>query len=64
MDTDSLRTASLYINNLLLARGLLRNGQNIDFARPHKGEGGMEATMAQIMTVINDLVLRRDVSIL
>jgi hypothetical protein len=61
MESDNLKTASLYINNQLLSRGLLRNGQNIDFARPDKGEGGMEATMGRIMGVVNDLILRRDV---
>ena len=61
MDADNLRTASLYINNQLLSRGLLRNGQTIDFARPDKGEGGLNATMGKIMSVVNDLILRRDV---
>ena len=61
MESDNLRTASLYINNQLLSRGLLRNGQNIDFARPDKAEGGLEATMGRIMSVVNDLILRRDV---
>ena len=61
MDPDNLKTASLYINNLLLSRGLLRNGQSINFARPDKDEGGMPATMGRIMSVINDLILRRDV---
>ena len=62
MESDNLRTASLYINNQLLSRGLLRNGQTIDFACPDKGEGGMEATMGRVMSVVNDLILRRDVS--
>jgi hypothetical protein len=61
MEADNLRTASLYINNQLLSRGLLRNGQSIEFARPDKGEGGLEATMGKIMSVVNDLILRRDV---
>ncbi|TVY62906.1 hypothetical protein LSUE1_G010109, partial [Lachnellula suecica] len=60
MESDNLRTASLYINNQLLSRGLLRNGQTIDFARPDKGEGGLEATMGRVMSVVNDLILRRD----
>jgi hypothetical protein len=60
MELDSLRTASTYINNLLLARGLLRNGQSIDFARPDKAEEGLESTMGKVMSIINDLVLRRD----
>jgi hypothetical protein len=61
MDADNLRTASLYINNQLLSRGLLRNGQTIDFVRPHKTEEGLEVTMGRIMSVINDLILRKDV---
>lgn len=61
MEADNLRTASLYINNQLLSRGLLRNGQSIEFARPDKGEGGLEAAMGKIMSVVNDLILRRDV---
>jgi hypothetical protein len=61
MESDNLRTASLYINNQLLSRGLLRNGQNIDFASPDKGEGGLENTMGRVMSVVNDLILRRDV---
>ncbi|PBP25462.1 NIMA interactive protein [Diplocarpon rosae] len=56
MDPDNLRTASVYINNQLLSRGLLRHGQNIDFARPEREEG----TMGRVMSVINDLILRRD----
>lgn len=60
MDADNLRTASLYINNQLLSRGLLRNGQTIDFARPHKSEDGLDVTMGKIMSVVNDLILRRD----
>lgn len=61
MESDNLRTASLYINNQLLSRGLLRNGETIDFARPERGEGGVESTMGRVMSVINDLILRRDV---
>ncbi|PQE25634.1 NIMA interactive protein [Rutstroemia sp. NJR-2017a BBW] len=60
MDADNLRTASLYINNQLLSRGLLRNGQTVDFVRPHKTEEGLEVTMGRIMSVINDLILRKD----
>lgn len=61
MEGDNLKTASLYINNQLLSRGLLRNGQTIEFARPDKGEGGMEETMGRVISVVNDLILRRDV---
>lgn len=60
MESDNLKTASLYINNQLLSRGLLRNGQTIEFARPDRGEGGIEGTMGRIMSVVNDLILRRD----
>lgn len=31
MDHSNLETASTYVNNLLLARGLLRNGKPVDF---------------------------------
>jgi len=62
MDSFNLKTASAYINNLLLARGLLRNGTRIEFARPSKGEGGTEATLAQTINLVHDLILRRDVS--
>lgn len=61
MESDSLRTASLYINNQLLSRGLLRNGQSIEFARPDRGEGGVDGTMGRVISVVNDLILRRDV---
>lgn len=60
-ESDNLRTASLYINNQLLSRGLLRNGQNIDFSDPETGAGGLQATMGRVMSVVNDLILRRDV---
>lgn len=61
IESDNLRTASLYINNQLLSRGLLRDGQNISFADPDAGRGGLHATMGHIMGVVNDLILRRDV---
>ena len=63
MDPQNLQTASAYVNNLLLSRGLLRNGTPIEFAKPSRGEGGANATMAQIINLAHDLVLRRDVSI-
>lgn len=62
MESQNLRTASTYINNLLLSRGLLRNGVPIAFAKPNKAEGGLDATMAKIMNLVHDLILRRDVS--
>ncbi|CEJ55125.1 hypothetical protein PMG11_01400 [Penicillium brasilianum] len=60
METQNLQAASTYVNNLLLARGLLKSGQAIDFADPDNHEGGTDATMAQIINLVNDLVLRRD----
>ncbi|KAF2753160.1 hypothetical protein EJ05DRAFT_470643 [Pseudovirgaria hyperparasitica] len=60
MDTYNLKTASRYINNLLLARGLLRDGKPIEFAHPSKGDGGKEATMAHIINLVHDLILKRD----
>lgn len=63
METQNLETASNYINNLLLARGLLKNGKPINFAQPDNGDEGSDATMAQIINLVNDLVLRRDVSL-
>lgn len=61
MDPQNRRTASAYINNLLLSRGLLRNGVPIDFATPGNAEGGLDATMGQVMTLVHDMILRRDV---
>ena len=63
IDTDNLRTASLYINNQLVSRGLLRDDQTINFADPCKGsrDGDASATMGRIISVVNDLILRRDV---
>lgn len=54
MDHESLRTASTYLNNLLLARGLLRNGEPVDFVKPSK------ESRAQIINLVHDLVLRED----
>lgn len=62
MDAHNLQAASTYVNNILLARGLLNDGASIDFAHPENDEGGTEATMARIINLVNDLVLRRDVS--
>ncbi|KAM0333037.1 hypothetical protein ACHAQA_001694 [Verticillium albo-atrum] len=59
-DNDNLRTASLYINNQLLSRGLLSDGHSIDFARPERNPGGVDATMGKVMSIVNDLILRRD----
>lgn len=61
VELDNLRTASLYINNQLLSRGLLRDGRSIDFSWPGESDGDVAATMGRIMAVVNDLILRRDV---
>jgi Afadin- and alpha -actinin-Binding len=60
MDSGSLQNASTYLNNLLLARGLLRNGKSIEFACPKRGGGGTDDTMAKIINLVHDLVIRRD----
>ena len=77
-DLSNLQTASLYINNQLLSRGLLRDGRAIDFADPtgRGQEGGKDKTsdktdnkagdittdtMSRVISVVNDLILRRDV---
>lgn len=54
MDSESLRTASTYLNNLLLARGSLRNGEPIDFVKPSR------ESRAQIINLVHDLILRGD----
>ncbi|KAM3557450.1 hypothetical protein ARSEF4850_005071 [Beauveria asiatica] len=59
VDTENLRTASAYINNQLLSRGLLRDGQTIDFAGHGKCED-VSVTAGRIISVVNDLILRRD----
>jgi hypothetical protein len=61
MEAYNLKTASTYLNNLLLARGLLRDGKPVEFAHPSRGEGGKEATMSQIINLVHDLILKRDV---
>ncbi|KAK4038281.1 Afadin and alpha-actinin-binding-domain-containing protein [Parachaetomium inaequale] len=51
IESENLRTASLYINNQLLSRGLLRDGSGIDFARPGNDEAEVAETMSRIMAV-------------
>jgi hypothetical protein len=63
IDLENLRAASVYINNQLLSRGLLRDGENIDFCDPARHEGGTGAAMGRIIGIVNDLILRRDVSL-
>ncbi|KAF1914178.1 Afadin and alpha-actinin-binding-domain-containing protein [Ampelomyces quisqualis] len=60
MESHNLKTASAYVNNLLLARGLLRDGKALEFAHPSRGEGGKERTMAHIINLVHDLILKRD----
>ncbi|KAK2595130.1 Ribosomal RNA-processing protein 7 A [Conoideocrella luteorostrata] len=60
IDTENLRTASLYINNQLLSRGLLRDGDSIDFAGAGKGSEGDAVLSGRIISILNDLILRRD----
>jgi hypothetical protein len=59
-ESYNLKTASSYVNNLLLARGLLRDGVPIEFAHPSRGQGGKDITMAQIINLVHDLILKRD----
>ncbi|GAB7366103.1 hypothetical protein MBLNU230_g7665t1 [Neophaeotheca triangularis] len=54
MDSESMRTASSYVNNLLLARGLLPTTSQIDFAKPSR------ESRAQIINLVHDLILRND----
>ncbi|KAJ5312975.1 hypothetical protein PENANT_c018G09942 [Penicillium antarcticum] len=56
----NLEAASTYVNNILLARGLLKGGRPIDFADPENEDGGTDGTMARVINLVNDLVLRRD----
>ncbi|OJK01464.1 hypothetical protein ASPACDRAFT_116225 [Aspergillus aculeatus ATCC 16872] len=60
MEPQNLQAASTYINNVLLARGLLKSGRPIEFANPEDEDGGSAATMGRIINLVNDLVLRRD----
>jgi hypothetical protein len=61
IDTENLRTASLYINNQLLSRGLLRDGRDIEFADPGEGEFSTAESASRIISILNDLIIRRDV---
>lgn len=76
MDPSKLQTASTYINNLLLARGLLRSGTPIEFAqlastadKTNKTSTDKSTTTtstttntaaAEIINLVHDLILRRD----
>ena len=68
MDVANLKTASTYINNLLLARGLLRNDAPIELwelAAPDREDDTSARTTraAAVLNLVHDLILRRDVSI-
>ncbi|KAL6859697.1 Afadin and alpha-actinin-binding domain-containing protein [Trichoderma novae-zelandiae] len=60
IDTENLRTASLYINNQLLSRGLLRDGHEIDFADFGPRGLGNADSASRIISILNDLIIRRD----
>lgn len=59
---ENLCMVLLYINNQLLFRGLLCDGQNIDFINLGESEEEMGEIMSWIMLVVNDLILCCDVS--
>ena len=59
MASSSLSSASAYLNNLLLARGLLQDGKAIRFADPAR-DGDTDQTMSRVINLVHDLVLRRD----
>lgn len=60
MESQSLERASQYLNNLLLARGLLSNGKPIDFACPERDGQPTTITMSRVINLVHDLILRRD----
>ncbi len=59
MAASSLSSASTYLNNLLLARGLLQDGKSINFTKPFE-HGDSDPTISRIINLVHDLVLRRD----
>ena len=65
MATASLQSASSYLNNLLLARGLLQDGKPIHFVHPtangnSSSSSDTDITTSRIINLVHDLVLRRD----
>lgn len=60
MELGKLQNASTYLNNLLLARGLLRDGKSIDFACSKRSTNEPDDTMGKIINLVHDLVIRRD----
>ena len=71
MDASNLQTAASYVNNLLLARGLLRNGKAVEFAKlatyaskedsSKKQSTPAPLIVADVINLIHDLILKRDV---
>ena len=59
MASASLLSASTYLNNLLLARGLLQDGRPINFAQTIE-HSDTDPTMSRVINLVHDLVLRRD----
>ena len=75
MDLRNLDKASTYVNNLLLARGLLRDGKPVDWylTAPAgssttidddapKEAPDRESASTKIISLVHDLIIRRDVS--
>lgn len=62
MAPTALDGASKYLNNLLLARGFLKDAKPIDFSELADNNASYDrnATTAQLINLIHDLVLRRD----
>ncbi|KAL7927847.1 Afadin and alpha-actinin-binding domain-containing protein [Trichoderma austrokoningii] len=60
IDAENLWTASQYINNQLLSRGLLRDGRDIDFTGLGEDEYSTAETASRIISILNDLIVRRD----
>lgn len=68
MDRSTLETASTYVNNLLLARGLLRDGKLVNFPQlaasndkvKDEQDSRSQITVG-VINLVHDLVLRRDV---
>ncbi|KAL7942442.1 Afadin and alpha-actinin-binding domain-containing protein [Trichoderma barbatum] len=60
IDYENLRTASLYINNQLLSRGLIRDGDAINFTDFGERGLGSAHSASRIIRILNDLIIRRD----
>lgn len=56
MDPRDLKTSSIYLNNLLAARGIIR-GLPIDFAKPTKDS----ENPPRILNLVHSLITRQDV---